>query len=169
MLVDSNKPQAWRLMPPDPFTSCAEIRSLKGLEVHQWELDAIALAKQQAYAAHVQLRRPSMTLRIERNRQDLEIVQEQSSRHQKALDQLGTACAAERHEQRFEQRLIKESREGTCLISLDGFDQGLERLDERGMRRRARHPAQVFFHALQRTCAGLLRCPFEQDGNHDQP
>ena len=52
----------------------AKIRSLKELEVHQWALDSIALAKQQAYAAHVQLRRPSMTLRIERNWQDLEIV-----------------------------------------------------------------------------------------------
>jgi len=50
-----------------------KIRSLKDLRVHQWTLD-IALAKQQAYAAHVQLRRPSMTLRIERVRQDLEIV-----------------------------------------------------------------------------------------------
>jgi TnpA family transposase len=52
----------------------SKIRSLKELMVHQWALDAIAFAKQQAYAAHVQLRRPSMTLRIERNRQDLEIV-----------------------------------------------------------------------------------------------
>lgn len=44
------------------------------MEVHQWALQTVALAKQQAYAAHVQLRRPSMTLRIERNRQDLEII-----------------------------------------------------------------------------------------------
>lgn len=43
------------------------------MEVHQWMLDTVALLKRQAYAAHVQLRRPSMTLRIERNRQDLEI------------------------------------------------------------------------------------------------
>lgn len=70
----------WLKTPPGrhaPSTlaeTLAKIRSLKELEVHQWALDAIALAKQQAYAAHVQLRRPSMTLRIERNRQDLEIV-----------------------------------------------------------------------------------------------
>lgn len=40
----------------------------------QWALDTVALVKQQAYAAHLQLRRPSMTLRNERNRQGLEIV-----------------------------------------------------------------------------------------------
>jgi len=67
----------WLKAPPGRFApstlaeTLAKIRSLKELEVHQWALDAIALAKQQAYAAHVQLRRPSMTLRIERNRQDL--------------------------------------------------------------------------------------------------
>ncbi len=46
----------------------SKIRSLKQLLVHQWAFDNIAFAKQQAYAAHVQLRRQSMTLRIERHR-----------------------------------------------------------------------------------------------------
>jgi hypothetical protein len=70
----------WLKTPPGrhaPSTlaeTLSKIRSLKELGAHQWALDTVALAKQQAYAAHVQLRRPSMTLRIERNRQDLEIV-----------------------------------------------------------------------------------------------
>lgn len=41
-----------------------KIRALKELGVHAWPLDAVALSKQQAYAAHVQMRRPSMTARI---------------------------------------------------------------------------------------------------------
>lgn len=41
--------------------------------MHAWHLDAVALSKQQAYAAHVQMRRPSMTARIERQRQTVEI------------------------------------------------------------------------------------------------
>ena len=51
-----------------------KIRALKALGVHSWPLDALALSKQQAYAAHVQMRRPSMTARIERQRQTVEIV-----------------------------------------------------------------------------------------------
>jgi hypothetical protein len=50
-----------------------KIRALKELGVHAWPLDAVALSKQQAYAAHVQMRRPSMTARIERQRQTVEI------------------------------------------------------------------------------------------------
>ena len=46
-----------------------KIRALKSIGVHDWALNAIALAKQQAYAARVQMRRPSMTARIERRRQ----------------------------------------------------------------------------------------------------
>jgi hypothetical protein len=41
--------------------------------VQAWPLDTVALSKQQAYAAHVQMRRPSMTARIERQRQTVEI------------------------------------------------------------------------------------------------
>ncbi len=51
-----------------------KVRALKTLGVHAWKLEAIALSKQQAYAAHVQNRRPSMTARIERQRQGIEIV-----------------------------------------------------------------------------------------------
>ena len=50
-----------------------KIRDLKRIGVHDWALDAIALTKQQAYAARVQMRRPSMTARIERQRQIVEI------------------------------------------------------------------------------------------------
>lgn len=50
-----------------------KIRALKELGVHAWPLDTVALSKQQAYAAHVQMRRPSMTARIERQRQTVEI------------------------------------------------------------------------------------------------
>jgi TnpA family transposase len=51
-----------------------KIRALKALGVHGWVLASIALSKQQAYAAHVQSRRPSMTARIEQQRQSIEIV-----------------------------------------------------------------------------------------------
>src|SRR5439155_6660379 len=50
-----------------------KIRALKSIGVHDWALDAIALTKQQAYASRVQTRRPSMTARIERQRQIVEI------------------------------------------------------------------------------------------------
>ena len=50
-----------------------KIRALKELGVHAWPLDTVALSKQQAYVAHVQMRRPSMTARIERQRQTVEI------------------------------------------------------------------------------------------------
>lgn len=50
-----------------------KIRALKALGVHTWPLESIALSKQQAYAAHVQMRRPSMTARIERQRQTVEV------------------------------------------------------------------------------------------------
>ena len=42
--------------------------------MHNWELDSIALSKQQAYAARVVMRRPSMTARIEQRRQTVEVV-----------------------------------------------------------------------------------------------
>jgi TnpA family transposase len=51
-----------------------KIRALKALGVHTWVLASIALSKQQAYAARVQSRRPSMTARIEQQRQSIEIV-----------------------------------------------------------------------------------------------
>jgi hypothetical protein len=51
-----------------------KIRALKTLGVHVWTLASIALSKQQAYAARVQSRRPSMTARIEQHRQSIEIV-----------------------------------------------------------------------------------------------
>ncbi|TXC62164.1 hypothetical protein FSC37_22755 [Piscinibacter aquaticus] len=50
-----------------------KIRALKELGVHARPLDGLALSKQQAYAAHVQMRRPSMNARIERQRQTGEI------------------------------------------------------------------------------------------------
>ena len=69
----------WLKTPPkrhSPSTmaeTLEKIRALKELGVHAWPLDAVALSKQQAYAAHVQMRRPSMTARIERQRQTVEI------------------------------------------------------------------------------------------------
>ena len=69
----------WLKTPPkrhSPSTmaeTLEKIRSLKELGVHAWPLDTVALSKQQAYAAHVQMRRPSMTARIERQRQTVEI------------------------------------------------------------------------------------------------
>jgi hypothetical protein len=51
-----------------------KIRALKTLGVHAWALASVALSKQQAYASHVQSRRPSMTARIEHQRQSIEIV-----------------------------------------------------------------------------------------------
>jgi hypothetical protein len=69
----------WLKTPPkrhSPSTmaeTLEKIRALKELGVHGWPLDGVALSKQQAYAAHVQMRRPSMTARIERQRQTVEI------------------------------------------------------------------------------------------------
>lgn len=69
----------WLKTPPkrhSPSTmaeTLEKIRALKELGVHAWPLDAVALSKQQAYTAHVQMRRPSMTARIERQRQTVEI------------------------------------------------------------------------------------------------
>ncbi len=69
----------WLKTPPkrhSPSTmaeTLEKIRGLKELGVHGWPLDGVALSKQQAYAAHVQMRRPSMTARIERQRQTVEI------------------------------------------------------------------------------------------------
>jgi hypothetical protein len=69
----------WLKTPPkrhSPSTmseTLEKIRALKALGVHVWPLDGVALSKQQAYAAHVQMRRPSMTARIERQRQTVEI------------------------------------------------------------------------------------------------
>lgn len=51
-----------------------KIRALKVLGVHTWPLESLPLSKLQAYAAHVQMRRPSMTARIERQRQIVEII-----------------------------------------------------------------------------------------------
>ncbi|MCC6270948.1 MAG: DUF4158 domain-containing protein, partial [Microbacteriaceae bacterium] len=51
-----------------------KIRALKALGVHGWALEGIALAKQRAYAVHVQVRRPSMTARIAEQRQTIELV-----------------------------------------------------------------------------------------------
>jgi TnpA family transposase len=69
----------WLKTPPkrhSPSTmaeTLEKVRGLKELGVHDWPLDGLALSKQQAYAAHVQMRRPSMTARIERQRQTVEI------------------------------------------------------------------------------------------------
>jgi len=69
----------WLKTPPkrhSPSTmaeTLEKIRALKAMGVHNWALDPIALSKQQAYAAHVQMRRPSMTARIEQQRQIVEI------------------------------------------------------------------------------------------------
>ena len=69
----------WLKTPPkrhSPSTmaeTLEKIRALKELGVHTWPLDTVPLSKQQAYAAHVQMRRPSMTARIERQRQTVEI------------------------------------------------------------------------------------------------
>ncbi|WP_353506748.1 Tn3 family transposase [Variovorax sp. J31P179] len=70
----------WLKTPPQrhsPSTiaeTLEKIRALKALWVHNWALDSIALSKQQAYAAHVVMRRPSMTARIEQRRQAVEVV-----------------------------------------------------------------------------------------------
>jgi len=70
----------WLKTPPkrhSPSTmdeTLEKIRALKELGVNDWPLDAVPLSKQQAYAAHVQMRRPSMTARIERQRQIVEII-----------------------------------------------------------------------------------------------
>ena len=70
----------WLKTPPQrhaPSTTAQtleKIRALKALWVHNWALDSIALSKQQAYAAHVVMRRPSMTARIEQRRQAVEVV-----------------------------------------------------------------------------------------------
>ncbi|MDM0110015.1 hypothetical protein QTH97_34265 [Variovorax sp. J22R24] len=42
--------------------------------MHNWALDSIGLSKQHAYAAHVLMRRPSMTACIEQHRQTVEVV-----------------------------------------------------------------------------------------------
>ena len=69
----------WLKTPPkrhSPSTmaeTLEKIRALKELGVQAWPLDTVALSKQQAYAAHVQMRRPAMTARIERQRQAVEI------------------------------------------------------------------------------------------------
>lgn len=49
-----------------------KIRALKALSVQNWALNLIALSKQQAYAAPVLMRRPSMT--VSHRRQAVEVV-----------------------------------------------------------------------------------------------
>ncbi|PSL80483.1 hypothetical protein C7T35_32150 [Variovorax sp. WS11] len=63
-----------RNAPSTTVETLEKIRGLKTLGVHNWALDSIALSKQQAYAAHVLMRRPSMTARIEQRRQTVEVV-----------------------------------------------------------------------------------------------
>ena len=63
-----------RHAPSTTVETLDKIRALKALGVHNWALDSIALSKQQAYAAHVQMRRPSMTARIEQRLQIVEVV-----------------------------------------------------------------------------------------------
>ncbi|MEJ8852337.1 Tn3 family transposase [Variovorax rhizosphaerae] len=69
----------WLKTPPKrhaPSTvteTLAKIRALKELGAHLWALEPIALSKQKAYAVHVMMRRPSMTARIERQRQTVEV------------------------------------------------------------------------------------------------
>ncbi|EWS60879.1 Transposase, TnpA family [Methylibium sp. T29-B] len=62
-----------RHAPSTMVETLEKVRALKELGAHNWALDPIALSKQQAYAAHVQMRRPSMTARIEQQRQTVEI------------------------------------------------------------------------------------------------
>ncbi|MEO7056911.1 MAG: Tn3 family transposase [Caldimonas sp.] len=70
----------WLKTPPkrhSPSTmaeTLGKIRVLKEFGAHNWAFDTIALSKQQAYAAHVQMRRPSMTARLEQQRQTVEVV-----------------------------------------------------------------------------------------------
>ena len=68
------KTPAKRHSPSTMVETLEKIRALKELGVHTWPLDTVPLSKQQAYAAHVQMRRPSMTARIERQRQIVEII-----------------------------------------------------------------------------------------------
>ncbi|MDM0109876.1 DUF4158 domain-containing protein [Variovorax sp. J22R24] len=78
--ADSSSHLEWLKTPPQrhaPSTTAQtleKIRALKALGVHDWALDSIALSKQNAYAAHVLMRRPSMTARIEQRRQIVEVV-----------------------------------------------------------------------------------------------
>lgn len=51
-----------------------KVRYLKGLGTHEWNLSAVSLAKQQAYARQVQARRPVKTREIKLTRQLIELV-----------------------------------------------------------------------------------------------
>jgi len=51
-----------------------KVRYLKGLGTHEWNLSAVSLAKQQAYARQVQARRPVKTREIKPTRQLIELV-----------------------------------------------------------------------------------------------
>jgi TnpA family transposase len=52
----------------------AKVRYLKALEVHQWDMSSVGLARQQAYARQVQARRPVKTRSIKPTRQTIELV-----------------------------------------------------------------------------------------------
>lgn len=60
--------------PSTTIQTVEKIKALKALGVHGWTLEGVAMAKQRAYAAHVQMRRPSMTARIVEQRQTIELV-----------------------------------------------------------------------------------------------
>ncbi|MBS0454250.1 MAG: Tn3 family transposase [Proteobacteria bacterium] len=51
-----------------------KVRFLKSLGAHEWDLADVALAKQQAYARQVQMRRPIKTREIKATRQTIELV-----------------------------------------------------------------------------------------------
>jgi hypothetical protein len=51
-----------------------KVRYLKELGAHDWNLSAVSLAKQQAYARQVQARRPVKTREIKPSRQLIELV-----------------------------------------------------------------------------------------------
>ena len=51
-----------------------KVRYLKSVGTDGWDLDGVALAKQQAYARQVQARRPAKTRELKATRQTIELV-----------------------------------------------------------------------------------------------
>ena len=60
--------------PQHPCRDLEKVRYLKALGAHDWNLSAVSLAKQQAYARQVQARRPVKTRDIKPSRQLIELV-----------------------------------------------------------------------------------------------
>ena len=158
-----------------------KIRALKDLGVQGWTLQGVPLAKQRAYAAHVQIRRPSMTARIADGRQTIELVcflrislleltdsaLQQASRRSRDLLRRAAARAEEKrarsrvvHLVRFDDEVAERSRPllgDGCASQRDRESQAREIVLLHCRRWYWRRPMSVSCSVAPRT-PGPLRC-----------